>query len=150
MNIQDTKKKFRYTEKLLYDYRRNVARLDVLREDLRVKRITGDIHGQRYDRPVDGVHAVSDPVFAYIEQLERIEEQIKMLERKTAPITRLLTEMRDTGERSKSYEQLKIFELYYVSEYTVQDVIDELNLSRTAFFRRKNALVYKAQDYLGL
>ena len=44
---------FRLTEKLLFSYKDNLARLEILREDLRVLRASGDVHAQSYQLNFD-------------------------------------------------------------------------------------------------
>ena len=39
---------FKYAEKCLYEYKRNLAALEILRQELQSERSSTDVHGQNY------------------------------------------------------------------------------------------------------
>ena len=71
--------KYRYAEKCLYEYKRNLAGLKVLREDLRVLQAGTDVHAQSYQLTFGFSGTVSDPVHARLVTIEGIEERIRKL-----------------------------------------------------------------------
>ena len=84
MNKSD---KFRFAEKCLYEYKRNLACLEVLRDDLRVAQAGLDVRAQNYQYTFNLGGEVSDPVSARLIKIEQLEERISKLERLTKPIT---------------------------------------------------------------
>ena len=146
------KDKFRYAEKCLYEYKRNMACLEILREDLRVERAGSDVHVQNYQYTIDfnGIH--SNPVQARMIKIEQLEERIRKLERWTKPITQLekdLTsaESLDTSRNKELYEVMK---LMYFGKNPPDAIIEELKIARRTFYNRRRELVYTAISYLAL
>ena len=141
---------FRRAEGYLYGYKANVARLEVLRTDLKVLDALSSVGAQRYDAPPS--EGGADPVSARLERIEKVEADILHLERWTRPIERL---MEDLGspfvlEGSVKRELLAILKLHYLGGNTWGRTVDELSLGRTTFFQRKKELVQTAARYLGL
>ena len=87
---------FRFAERCLYEYLENVARLEVLRTDLKVLDAVSSVKVQTYDG-VPGSGSPSDAVSARLERIERVEQDILYWERRTKPIGRLLND--DYGDR---------------------------------------------------
>ena len=142
--------KFKFVEKCLYDYPKNCAKVDVLRLDLEVLRKNGDVKAQSYDndsRGSEGGH--SDPVWSFVEQVERLEKQIFKLERITTPITRLTRELK-MSKGTRKADLLQVLELYYFEDATSKESEDELHLDRKTLFRRRKYLVSLAGEYLGV
>ena len=146
------KDKFRYAEKCLYEYKRNMACLEILREDLRVEQAGSDVHVQNYQYTIDfnGIH--SNPVQARMIKIEQLEERIRKLERWTKPITQLekdLTsaESLDTSRNKELYEVMK---LMYFGKNPPDAIIEELKIARRTFYNRRRELVYTAISYLAL
>ena len=103
---------FRLAEKCLYDYPKNLKRIEILTEDLKILKLNGDVHAQTYQ--TFGSHSeISDPVAKHYAKIEALENQIKRLQRNTAPITRLLVDLQRfrQSKRIKDYQQ--ILELFY-------------------------------------
>jgi len=144
---------FRLTEKLLFSYHENLARLDVLREDLRVLRASGDVHAQNYQSTFGFSSTPSDPVAAHVEKIISLENQIKRLERNTDPISRLVSDINKSAATAPKHSQLKDFqallELFYFGGYTLYDVAETINKSRRTLSSRRSLLVMKAAGYLG-
>ena len=143
---------FRYTEKCLYNYHENLARLDVLKEDLRVLRCSSDVKAQSYQLTFFFTGEHSDPVARYVEKIERLEAQIKRLQRSTAPITKLIEDLKNlsnnVNSRIKEYE--KVLELFYFGGVSLSEIAAELHRSRRTISARRHSLVMKAAGYLGL
>ena len=146
------KDKFRYAEKCLYEYKRNMACLEILREDLRVEQAGSDVHVQNYQYTIDFTGTHSNPVQARMIKIEQLEERIRKLERWTKPITQLekdLTsaESLDTSRNKELYEVMK---LMYFGKNPPDAIIEELKIARRTFYNRRRELVYTAISYLAL
>ena len=143
---------FRYAEKCLYEYHSNLARLEILREDLRVLRASFDFQSKSYQSAVAHYGTVSDPVANHVIKIQELEAQIKRLERNTEPITKLIESINtmELKKYSKGNEYKKILELFYFSEFSLSEVASKLKKSRQTISKRRQALVHKAVGYLGL
>ena len=136
---------FRYTEKCLYDYPHNCTRMEMLKINVALLRIRGDVNAQSYDC-VASSGGFSDPVFAYTVKVDSLEHKIAHLERITVPVKKLITDLEQRQTR-KNLILLKILELYYFKGVSVEVVMQEIHLSRSVFFERKYTLVKKAMRY---
>ena len=145
---------FRLTEKLLFSYHDNLARLETLREDLRVLRAGGDVHVQTYQLTFNFGSTPSDPVAAHTEKIISLENKIKSLERNTSPITRLVQDIKKCAGKSSKFAPVRDYEilldLFYFGGYTLYDVAESENRSKRTLSSRRKKLVMKAADYLGL
>ena len=142
---------FRFAERCLYDYKANVARLEVLRTDLRVLDAASSMKTQNYDG-TPGAGYPSDSVSGRLQRIERVEEDILHLERRTLPIRRLYDDLRENYVLTDSPKMILrgILELFYFGENTREATAEELGLSRASFFRKKEELVRLSIRYLGL
>ena len=142
---------FRFAERCLYDYKANVARLEVLRTDLRVLDAISSVKVQNYDG-TPGSGYPSDSVSGRLQRIERVEEDILHLERRTLPIRRLYDDLRENYVLTDSPKMILrgILELFYFGENTREATAEELGLSRASFFRKKEELVRLSIRYLGL
>ena len=144
--------KFRYAEKCLYEYKRNLACLNVLREDLRVEEAGTDVHAQNYQYTFNFTGEPSNPVEARQLKIERLRERIQLLERYTKPITELINDLTspEVLNGSNNAALMEILKLLYFGSNTPDAVIEELKISRRTFFTRRRQLVYVAIGYLAL
>ena len=144
--------KFRYAERCLYDYKRNVAGLKVLREDLRVMRSGLDVQAQNYQYKLEFTGTVSDPVQARLLKIEAIEERIRMLERYTLPIGQLIEDITapEVMEYSENKSLMGILRLMYFGKNPPDAVMEELKLGRRTFYRQRRELVNMTASYLAL
>lgn len=141
---------FRYTEKCLFSYHDNLARIEVLKEDLRVLRAGSDVHAQNYQLKFDFRGNNSDPVSKYVEKIESLENQIKHLERMTMPITKLINDVSMARKNTKNYDYKMLIKLFYFDGLLLSEVADELKKSKRTVSSRRYSIVMKAADYLGL
>lgn len=144
---------FRRTERCLYDYRVNTAKLESLRAELALLKMSGSVGAQSYEStgvsPSGGVH---DPVAERLERIQQIEHRVRQLVKITEPITRLIGEIgsaENVMRNSSLFGLADIFKLYYVNRNIWFDVADRLGLGRSAFFKKRNRLIAYAADYLG-
>lgn len=146
------KDKFRYAEKWLYGYMKNIACLETLKGDLQLKQSGSDVHAQNYQNPFGHSGEPSSPVHSYYVSIETLKERIKYLERWTEPIGKLLSDLNSpyTLSGSKNADLLQILKLMYFGENQPKKVMTELKIPKRTFTRRREELVKIAIDYLGL
>ena len=148
MNVDEY---YRYAEKCLYDYRRNVACLEILRDDLRVEKAGTDVHAQSYQSVLDFGGDPSNPVQARMMRIEKLEERIRILERLTRPITRLIQDLTApyVREGSVKAEMYSLMELYYFGQNTVEIVLSELHIGKHGMYNLRRDLVKLLMRYMG-
>ena len=146
------KDKFRYAEKCLYDYKRNMACLKVLKDDLRVEEAGTDVHAQNYQYTFGFTGEPSNPVEARQIKIESIQKRIKVLERYTEPITELIKDLTSPNvlNGSNNAAMMDVLRLLYFGGNTPDAIIEELNIARRTFFRLRRSLVCIAIMYLAL
>ena len=144
--------KFRYAEKCLYDYKRNIACLKVLQEDLRVERAGCDVHAQNYQYAINFTGDPSNPVQARVMRIEMLEERIRQLERVTKPITLLMENLKAPEVLNGSDNEIlsEILRLMYFGKNPPDVIISELKIARRTFFNSLRELVFTAISYLGI
>ena len=146
------KNSFRSAERWLYGYKRNLAGLKVLREDLRVAQAGLDVHAQNYQYTFSATGEVSSPVHARVEKIESLEGRIRWLERYTKPITQLIEDLTapEVLEYSENKALMDILRLMYFGKNPPDVIIEELKIARRTFFKRRRELVNMAISYLAL
>ncbi len=146
------KDKFRYAEKCLYGYKRNMACLKVLQDDLRVEEAGSDVHAQNYQYTFGFTGEPSNPVEARQIKIENIQGRIRMLERCTKPITSLIEDLTSPNvlNGSNNAAMMDVMRLLYFGGNTPDVIIDELKIARRTFFRIRHALVCTTIVYLAL
>ena len=144
--------KYRYAEKCLYEYKRNLAGLKVLREDLRVLQAGTDVHAQNYQYSLEFTGTASDPVHARMVKIESLEERIRVLERYTRPIEQLMEDITaaEVLEYSENKPLMEILRLLYFGKNPPESVMEELKLGRRTFYRYRRELVNMTASYLAL
>ena len=150
--MMQEKNSFRSAEKWLYGYKRNLAGLKVLREDLRVAQAGLDVHAQNYQYTFSPTGEVSSPVHARVEKIESLEGRIHWLERYTKPITQLIEDLTapEVLEYSENKALMDILRLMYFGKNPPDVIIEELKITRRTFFRQRRELVNMAISYLAL
>ena len=143
--------KFRYAEKCLYEYKRNLACLNVLYDDLKVARASVDVKAQSYNNLPSGGD-VSDPVNSRVLRIEQLEERIKYLERLTKPITTLIEDLNSSDVLNGSYKAnlMDVLRLYYFGQNIIEAIIEKLNVTERTLRRWRRELIYITICYLAL
>lgn len=146
------KQKFKYAEKCLYEYKRNLACLNVLYDDLKIAKASVDVKAQSYQQNLASGDNVSDPVSSRVIKIEELEERIRYLERLTKPITALIEDLNSPDVLNGSYKTslMEIVRLFYFGQNVLEVILKELNLTRRTFFRLRRELIYLAICYLAL
>jgi len=141
---------FRFAERCLYDYLENVARLEALRVELRALDALSSVRGLAYDG-APGSGEPYDAVSARLEKIERVEQNILFLERRTRPVEMLLADLSSPYVLEPARkEMLEILRLRYLHANTWERVMNALRISQATFARRRRALVEMAERYLGV
>ncbi len=113
----------RFAEKCLYEYKQNIAGLDMLRLDAQYAKDTVDV---------------------------TIEERIQYLERVTQPITRLIADLTApcVKPNSRQAELFKLLELLYFGRNSITAIMGVLHMSRRNVYNRRQELVNMAISYI--
>lgn len=133
---------FQYVESCLYNYRENRERLDLKRLELRnipLLRSTTD-----YQERVNAGIMISEPVAVIMLRIESIEEDIRRLEKKTEPVTRLIFTLRE--QRSPLVDLL---DYRYFQQLPWDRCLELLHVSRGTFKSWRVRLIEKAARMLG-
>lgn len=146
------KDSFRHAEKCLYEYKRNVAGLKVLREDLRVMQAGLDVHAQNYQYTFGFTGEVSNPVHTRVEKIESIQDRIRYLERWTTPITQMIEDLtaEEVLEYSENKNLMEILNLMYFGKNPPESIMEKMKITRSSFFRIRRELVNTTISYLAL
>jgi hypothetical protein len=133
----------------MFAYVENLARLDVLRDDLEAAKRQSSIKAPNYDG--------TPPTMGYIDNIpgriikaEALERLILDLERWTKPITRLLRDLENPHSSPKRQEMLKILRVRYIHGNTWDRTIALLKMPRDTFSERRKELVKTVIRYMGL
>lgn len=146
--MTDNDFRFRFAERCLYDYLENVARLEALRVELRALDALSSVRGLSYDGALGGGEPY-DAVSARLEKIERVEQNILFLERRTRPVERLLADLSSPYVLEPARkEMLEILRLRYLHANTWERVMESLQMGKTTFMRRRRELVDMAVRYL--
>lgn len=141
---------FRFAERCLYDYLENVARLEALRVELRALDAMSSVRVQTYDG-IPGNGEPHDAVSVRLEKIEKVEQNILSLERRTRPVEMLLADLSSPYVLEPARkEMLEILRLRYLYGNTWGRAMDELRIPQTTFARRRRDLVDMAGRYLGV
>ena len=142
------REQFRYTEKCLYDYQKNLNVLEIIERDLEIARASLDVKAQNYEQTT-GINSHSDPVAMRLERIENLEFKQMRLERLTIPITKMMTELKMNAlEGSNNWLLLEILRLMYFGKNPPREICEELKISDRTFSRKRQILVITAIDYM--
>ena len=124
-------------------------RASVDEETLRHERGIGN--GQRHNNALTFTGDPSDPVQTRMMRIEKLEERIRLLERFTQPVTRLVEDLTApyVHEGSAKAEMYSLMELYYFGQNSIASVMEALHISRKNVYNRRRELVNMAMGYMG-
>lgn len=143
-----TEKEYRYAEKVLYSYKRNVETCCRLSEELRSLREAGDVHGQNYGQIATG--GSGDPVARHVEEVMRIEARLKRIQRRVKAVDEMRKDLQAGNVITimKPKNLLLILDGYYIPRVTVNEFLSIYCWSRSIFYVRRRELVMIAGEYL--
>ena len=146
------KDKFRYAEKCLYEYKRNLAALNILRDDLRVAQADTDVRAQNYQLTFGFGGEPKNPEEARMIKIEGIERRIQILERYTKPITQLMNDLNapENLDGSDNEMLIQILKLMYFGRNNPTAIMCELNIAGRTFSRKRRELVFMTIDYMAV
>ena len=139
---------YKYTEKVLRSYRRNVESALRVQEELDILRECGSMAGMKYA----GGHTSGsgDPVLSYVMRSEGLENKLKRIMRRVKAVEKLREDLRN-GEIitiTSPRNLLRILTEYFIDGLTVSEFLRQTSLVRSTFYVRKRELVTIAGEYL--
>lgn len=143
------KKEYRLAEKVLSGYVKNVREAQKLMMEVSRLRDVGDIHAQSYEVN-HGSGGVSDPVASYVYRLMSVEHKLARLLRRIAVVDMLRGDLLagNVITNTSPKNLLLVLDMYYISGFTVSEVVRFLRWSRSIFYVRRNELVSLTGEYL--
>lgn len=131
-----------YVERCLWDYRDNLASIEIMREEL-----SGlmSVHGQEFGSNVASGSA--DPVSRVCERVMRLESSIKKAEKMTVPITRMSEGL--CGSDLRICQMRDVLRLKYFEHESKEAVIREAGISEKTYYRRCSEIKRLARKYFG-
>ena len=143
-------KEYRFTECVMYGYKRDAEKCADLALEIDALRGNGDVQGQNYSADINNHGGVSDPVARHVEKIMKLEHKLKRLLRRVGAVTRLRENL--TTENiitiTKPRNLLKILDDYYIAKATVSEFLRQTHWGRSAFYMRRRELVMLAGEYL--
>ena len=131
-----------YIERCLYDYKANIAALEVLiaeRNNLK------SIHGHSYEVINSSVGA--DPVSRTVNNLMALEKKIDRLNKKIRPVNKLISDL--SGRALRLQQIKKILTLKYLEHENNSYIQKEIGISVSTYWRRVQELLRIARKYFG-
>ncbi len=137
---------YRYAEKCLYSYRKNLSLLEGFSNELEILRSCGDVHAQDYSGRINSSAGNADPIHGYVHKILTLERKIESLIRRTKPIT-CLHEYLQSSLDTMHKHYLRILELYYFAHIPITRIIEITRWNRSTFYSRRYSLVCIAVSY---
>ena len=131
-----------YVERCLYDYKANVAEIEILREELNGLM---SLHGQSYE--INNSQGENDPVANIVNQGLRLEKKIAKLEKRVKPVDKLLSDLK--GSSLKVQQMSGILRLRYIEHEDKENIKQSLAVSERTLWRRTGELISLAKRYFG-
>lgn len=129
------------TERILWDYRKNVKKILELRLTLAGLM---SVRGANYEAHT--VNGVSDAVSEVVHRKMAIEKKIQHLEREIQAVEHVkdtldITELRDS-------QMLGILNRRYLEHKEPDAVMRELGITKPTYYRRNNELIERTREYV--
>ena len=132
-----------YIERCLYDYKANVAKLEMMQEELDDLM---SLHGQSYE--IFKSHGEADPVANAVNQRLKLEIKIKEIKRRIKPVEKLIEDLKGTSLRVR--QMAEILRLRYFQHEDKTIIMEKLAVSSSTLWRRTNELIALAERYFPL
>lgn len=132
----------KYVERCLWDYRANVAMLEILQGKLRALQ---SVHGHNYEAHVE--NGASDPVAMRTDKVLNMERKIKRTEQLVFPVNRLVSDL--SGSSHPTRQMSEILRLKYFDHNSREYVQTKLSISQPTYWRRHEELMRLARKYFG-
>ncbi len=139
---------YKYTEKVLHSYRRNVESALRVQQELDILRECGSMAGMKYAE--GGISGSGNPVLSYVMRAEGLENKLKRILRRVLAVERLREDLQNGGviTVTKPRNLLRILTEYYIDGLTVTEFLRQTSWVRSTFYARKRELVMIAGEYL--
>ena len=131
-----------YVERCLWDYRDNLASIEIMREELAGLM---SVHGQEFGGK--SPYGSADPVSRVCERVMTLERNIKKVERMTVPITRMAEGL--CGSDLRIHQMREVLRLKYFEHESKEAVIREAGISEKTYYRRCSEIKRLARKYFG-
>ncbi len=131
-----------YVERCLWDYRDNLASIEIMREELAGLM---SVNGHDYGGSNAGVSG--DPVSKVCERVMRLERNIKKAEKMTVPITRMAEGL--CGSDLRIHQMREVLRLRYFEHENKETVIRTAGISEKTYYRRCGDIKRMARKYFG-
>ena len=131
-----------YVERCLWDYRDNLASIEIMREELAGLM---SVHGPELGGNISG--GSSDPVSRVCERVIMLERNIKKAEKMTVPITRMSEGL--CGSDLRISQMREILRLKYFEHGSKEAVIREAGITEKTYYRRCSEIKRLARKYFG-
>ncbi len=131
-----------YVERCLWDYRENLASIDMMREEL-----AGLMSVQGHDYGGSEAGGSGDPVSRVCERAMTLERNIRKAEKMTVPITRMAEGL--CGSDLRIHQIREVFRLRYFEHENKEMVIRTAGISEKTYYRRCSDIKRMARKYFG-
>ena len=132
-----------YVEQCLYDYKANVAKLEMMCEELNGLM---SLHGQSYE--IFNSQGEPDPVANTVNQKMRLEIKINEIKGRIKPVEKLIEDLNGTSLRVR--QMAEILRLRYFQHEDKTIIMEKLAVSSSTLWRRTNELIALAERYFPL
>ena len=148
--IEDISQPFKFAESCMFQYLENLARIEALRDDLKMVDMQSSVKIQSYEEYSPTVGYI-DNIPVRLMKIDMLESLIAGLERWTKPITRLLNDLDSPYNVSPERQDLlNILRIRYIHRNTWDRSLEYLKMRRETFSERRKRLVEMAIGYMGL
>lgn len=131
-----------YVERCLYDYKANIAEIEILSEQL--DNIMS-LHGHSYE--IYNSQGESDPVGNIVSQKLKLERKIFLLQKRVKPVDKLIDDLK--GSSIRRQQMLEILKLKYIQHEDKDFIKKSIAISEATFWRRIKELRWLARRYFG-
>ena len=131
-----------YVERCLYDYKANVAEIEILREE---RENLMSMHGQSYE--ANNSSGKNDPVANTANQKLTLEKKISHIEKRVKPVNKLIKDLQ--GSSLRVQQMLGILRLKYIEHEDKDTIKHTIAVSEATFWRRVRDLLRLAKRYFG-
>lgn len=149
-DLQKSDNHYQRTERILYQYKINIAKLAALEDELKILEVSTDVKCQDYSREITEHSSPSNPVEARVIRIEKVTEMIMRVKLLINPVNRLEKDLSssDVLEGSINAEMLKILRLCYFGGNSADQVAEELHITRRTVYNIRHKLVRLAMEYI--
>lgn len=131
-----------YVEKCLYEYKANLAELEVLCEE---RENLMSLHGNSYE--INNSSGEHDPVGNIVNQKFLLDKKILRIKKRVKAVDKLIKDLNNNSDYEKQIAE--ILKLRYIQHEDKEFVKKELAISEATFWRRVRELIRLAKKYFG-